>query len=464
MVSESSSPDQGDHREESLRAVALVFADQGRRIAVTAGGRPALPEVSVPNRFYPEIEEFVRKTMNILGVHLSMLRCLDDGRWDEGRVRLYSLTSRHSDADLKDGFQWMDSAKVDSIAELSDKQTSSIRLERDRVAGQRPPRPAVPWEWPGTWDDDTRKWISDHLKLKGARSNWTTTPIRSWSISSVVRICAGISRKSERFYFKASPTFFSKEAAVTAEVEGRFPDISPRLVAVDKARGWMLMDDLGDITLGAADSPELWCEAMRALARIQIEFANDAGALDRLGIERRTTSETSATLREWTQDEEALDLHYASGRSLSALRRLEPHIKRVEQLCERVDSIGLPKTLDHGDLDAGNVFVRDGSPVIMDWSDASISSPLFAPVLIPQVSRNPLLARAFLAEWAEYVSMDRLKVAFLAAKPIAALERAFHYHRNIVAHLQRPSVDLSILEAYIPDLLNLAASELEQCV
>ena len=134
----------------------------------------------------------------------------------------------------------------------------------------------------------------------------------------------------------------------------------------------------------------------------------------------------------------------------------------MAELCELVDSVGLPRTLDHGDLDAGNIFVRDGVPVIMDWSDSFVSNPLFDPVLIPQVARNPVLADAYLEEWREFAPTERLKEAFEAAKPIAALQRAFHYHRNIVAHLEYPSVDLRVLESYIPDLLNLAATELER--
>ena len=245
----------------------------------------------------------------------------------------------------------------------------------------------------------------------------------------------GPASSSERFYFKASPTFFSNEATVTAAVADRFPEISPRLVAVDRTRGWMLMEDLGDLTLGAADSADLWREAMRALARVQIEYANDPDTLESWGLERRRTSAISGTLRQWVQNSRELGLHYASQRAQSALGRLEPHLDLADQLYRKVESAGLPQTLDHGDLDAGNMFVREGTPVIMDWSDASISNPLFAPALIPQVARDSSLADAFLAEWSEFVAMDRLQEAYEAAGPIAALERAFHYHRNIVAQL-----------------------------
>ena len=462
-MSESSSPDRDESGAESIRSRALVFVDRGKNIAVTAGGRPALPEVTVPKRYYPEIEEFVQAVITTLGVKLSLLKCLDDGDVEKGRPRLYSLATTSSDDSLSDGLRWMESAEVDRIGGLSDSQISSLRLERDRVSSQAPGSPAVPWEWPGQWDHDAQEWIGSHLGSWGVQRQWTVTPVRSWSISSVARISAGPAGVGERLYFKASPSFFSNEAAVTTAVADRFPEVSPRVVAVDRSRGWMLMDDLGDLTLENIDSADLWREVMRVLAHIQIEFANDPGSLDRLGLKRRSTSAVSCTLRQWTQRSHDLGLRYAAQRTQSALARLAPHLELVDRLCERIDSVGLPPTLDHGDLDAGNIFVRDGSPVIMDWSDASVSNPLFAPVLIPRVSRDPLLARAFLAEWTEFATMDRLEEAFKVAGPIAALERAFHYHSNIVAHLAYPSVDLRVLEEYIPDLLNLAASGLEKC-
>ena len=461
-MSESSSPDRDDSSVDSICALALVFSDRGRKIAVTDGSRPALPGVTIRNRYFPEIEEFLQAAVRALGVNLRLLRCLDDSDREKGRGRLYSLAADSRADGLNDGFQWMDSSEVGSIAGLLDTQKVSIQLERDRVSGGLPDRPVVPWEWPGQWNYDTRRWISEHLKSRYTRADWTVTPVRWWSISSVARIDTGAALGSERFFFKASPAFFSNEAAVTAAVAERFPDISPRLMAVNTTRGWMLMGDLGDLTLGAADSVDLWREAVRALARIQIGFANDTGSLERLGLERRTTSAVGSTISEWTHNPGSLGLRYASQRAQSALGRLQPHLDLVEQLCEKVDSAGLPLTLDHGDLDAGNVFIRDGSPVIMDWSDASISSPLFAPALISQVLRNPQLVDEFLAVWSDYATLNELREAFEAAKPIAALERAFHYHRNIVAHLAYPSVDLRVLEAYVPELLNLAASGLER--
>lgn len=461
-MSESSSPNHHGSGEVSLRALALVFSERGRDFVVTSGDLPNLPEVLVPNRFYPEIEEFVRAASDAIGVQLSPLRCLDDGNVEEGRPRLYSLLTSKSGQELRDGFRWAASGEIEAVGGLCDSQVVSAQLERDRMYGDVPELPAVPWEWPGGWGHEAREWISDQVGSEITQEQLRVTPVRSWSISSVARVEFGAATGPGRLYYKASPRFFSEEAAVTAEVAARFPEISPGIVAVDRSRGWMLMEDLGNVTLGAADSVDIWCEAMRALARVQIEFADNTRLLDRMNLERRCTSTIGSTLRRWVSDPDNLDLEYVSERTQKALRRLEPHVELVDLLIEQIDASGLPRTLNHGDLDAGNVFVRNGAPVLMDWSDSSVSCPLFDAALIPQVSRNPFLATSYLSEWTDFASLEHLQDAFEASKPIAALERAFHYRRNIVAYLTHPSVDLRVLEAYIPELLDQAASGLER--
>ena len=461
MVLESSNSDHHGSGEAHIPALALVFSKSGREIAITSSDLPSLPEVRIPDRFYPEIEDFESAVARTLGIAVRVLRCLDTGNIEQGRPRLYSLVTSEDGERLGDDFLWTDAFNVCRLGGLDDPQTVSIQHERNRVSNSAPPSPTVPWEWPGGWECEVREWVYDHIESRYSPEQVTLTPIRSWSISSVVRIDVATGSDSKRLFFKASPRFFSQEVVGTKAVADRFPEVSPRLVAVDTDRGWMLMEDLGDLTLGAADEFELWNEAMRALARVQIGFTGETDLLAGLGLERRSTSVIPSMLREWLHDPESLGIGYEAERTEKALQRLSPHVERVDELTALSDSVGLPPTLIHGDLDAGNVFVRDGAPVIMDWSDSSISNPLFDAALIPQVSRNPVLAEAYLDEWREFASIYGLEEAFEAAKPVAALERAFHYHRNIVAHLEYPSVDLRVLESYIPDLLNLAATSLE---
>lgn len=279
--------------------------------------------------------------------------------------------------------------------------------------------------------------------------------VRHWSISTVYRATT----RMGKYYFKQSPAFFPNEVPVTVAVADRFPEVSPRVLASDARSRWMLLDDLGDVTMESADphtseGAALWIAAVRSLARIQAAYATSPSDLD---LERRHTAATLATIRDWTLAPPSADLHYAAADTSAALRRLAPLLPRLTQQQDVLVAANLPSTLCHGDLDAGNIFVRDGTPVLMDWSDACISNPLFDAVQISQVAGSPSIADAYLAEWTSYAPTKALKAAFRAAAPLAALERAIHYRRNIVPYIPSPSDDRRHLEAYIPDLLNRAA-------
>ena len=292
--------------------------------------------------------------------------------------------------------------------------------------------------------------------------------IRHWSISTVHRVTT----RAGRIYFKQSPRFFPNEVPLTAAIAAQFPDISPRILSHDIRSRWMILDDLGDLTMETADpaTPQgaaLWKDVAASIARIQIAHA-DASCRDNpcgcpspyspsINLERRDTDATLSAIRDWTLAPASPDLRCHADDTAAALSRLAPQLPRLTRLQADLAAANLPPTLNHGDLDAGNIFVRHGTPVLMDWSDACITNPMFDPVQIPQIADNPPIADAYLSKWTDRAPIETLRTAFRAARPLAALERAIHYRRNIVPHIPASSDDRRHLEAYIPDLLNRAA-------
>ena len=59
------------------------------------------------------------------------------------------------------------------------------------------------------------------------------------------------------------------------------------------------------------------------------------------------------------------------------LRRLEGNVSRVEEMCDELAGYGLPETIQHDDFHDGQVFVRDGRYLLLDWGDACVSHPFF---------------------------------------------------------------------------------------
>ena len=59
------------------------------------------------------------------------------------------------------------------------------------------------------------------------------------------------------------------------------------------------------------------------------------------------------------------------------LRRLEGSVSRIEHMCDELAGYGLPETIQHDDFHDGQVFVRDGRYLLLDWGDACVSHPFF---------------------------------------------------------------------------------------
>lgn len=443
---------------EAIPAHLLLLDPDGRRMMLRdPSGR--IPAFQVTPVFYPEVEEFVERVRSECGLDIAILRCLAEGDANEGKARLYSAVCV-SDGELRPGFRWSDLDEPSFDKGVRENLSGVARLEVERLSSSPDPDSPVPWDSPTAWHRRARNWIRANLPQAEDGQPWRIAQIRSWSISSVSRISSG----SGRLYFKASPRYFDSEVAVTQAVSNRFPEASPEILSADPERGWMLMNDLGDVTLAKADRVELWRDAMKTIASVQREYIGRAAELERMGVERRSVRAIVETLADWTQDPSRAGLRLFQPEAEAQLKRLDANLDRIEAMALSLEALGLPQTLEHGDLDSTNIFIRNGVPVLMDWSDACVSHPFFTPLTPAQARRNPELVDAYLREWSSYGSVDSLRAGFEIAKAMAALESAFHYHRNIVPYLPYLYPDFRTLERYIPALLRMAADSVEYIV
>ena len=440
----------------AIRAYVILLDPDGRRM-LTREPDGRLPAFDVSPVFYPEVEELVRTVREVCGPEIAILRCLEGGNANEGKPRLYSASCTSDDVETSPGFKWTGLDEPDF--EEGDKAALGkiARLEVERLSSPALNHSSVPWDSPTGWHQAALNWLEANLPPSHDGKPWQASQIRSWSISSVWRVTS----VGTHLYFKASPRYFASEVAVTLDVADRFPSASPSIVAAQPQNGWMLMQDLGDVTLGTVDSAEMWHDTMKTIAMVQHGYLERFREMERLGIERRTTEGIVETLVNWTDDPASVEIRIFGEENEAALRRLEPSVGRIESMARALRELGVPATLEHGDLDATNVFIRSGSPVLMDWSDACVSHPFFTPLTPAQARRHPQFVDTYLREWTDYAPVENLREGFGVAKPLAALESAFHYHRNIVPYLPFPYPDFRTLERYIPALLNMAAEALE---
>ena len=57
--------------------------------------------------------------------------------------------------------------------------------------------------------------------------------------------------------------------------------------------------------------------------------------------------------------------------------RLRAKVPWVREASEELAAFGIPETIEHDDFHDGQIFVKDGRYLLLDWGDACVSHPFF---------------------------------------------------------------------------------------
>jgi hypothetical protein len=168
-------------------------------------------------------------------------------------------------------------------------------------------------------------------------------------------------------WFKACAASHRFEAELVATVARSRPDLVPRLLACDTARGWLLTADAGVSFDELGNPPELWLRLLPRYAELQRDATAPESVPDR-------------TLPRWPElyEELAASELPLEPVEVERLRRFAP---RFAELCAQLAGHRLPASIQHDDLHHGNAFVDGEGLRIADWGDASLSHPFVSLVV-----------------------------------------------------------------------------------
>ena len=267
-------------------------------------------------------------------------------------------------------------------------------------------------------------------------------------------------------FFKATAPETIFEATLTQKLAEWYPDCMPELIAVDAARGWMLMRDGGEqlrVTLRPTRDVALWNPVISLYADAQIGLAERVADLLALGVPDCRLAALPAIYTNLLADEETLLIDQPKGLTSAELKNLRDLTPRFNQICADLAAFGIPESLNQGDFHDGNTLLKNGRVTFFDWGDANVTHPFVSlrtcfvsieiSLKLDDYSFTPEMAALldrYLEPWQKFASKEKLLTAYSLSKPVASIVKAFQWHQTV------SNLNLELREEYewiVPDVL-----------
>ena len=245
-------------------------------------------------------------------------------------------------------------------------------LSELRDGGREPPALRPRWSRPG-WRARAAAWMTAAAADAGQPLAAAPTSFYLRGISALLR-----APTAERdLFLKAVFPPFHAEPALTGLLADRFPGHLPRVLAMEPDEGWLLVEDIQATLIGElpdTDRPAALAIGSRAIVEIQAATAGrrqDLAVLSDAGAPHRPAAKIPAALAV-ALGPDGVGFESAP---LDAERR-DRILDGIAVAVARVESLGMPESVVHGDFHPGNAAIVDGRAVIIDWSDAAIGCPV----------------------------------------------------------------------------------------
>ena len=240
------------------------------------------------------------------------------------------------------------------------------------LAKESPP-PALRPRWARRgWFDRAATWMRTSAADAGRPLTGDPTPFFLRGISALLRATTD----GPDLFLKAVFPPFHAEPVLTRLLADRFPASITTVIAIEPDEGWLIVEDIGSAWVGdlpEGDRPTALGRGAAALVEIQRVFASDEAAIRMLlaaGAPHRPLADLVADAAAAIGPD-----GYGVGDGGVPPDRATRVLESLTTAVARVSAVGPPESVVHGDFHPGNAAVVGDRIVIIDWSDAAISSP-----------------------------------------------------------------------------------------
>ncbi|BBJ37334.1 hypothetical protein SSPO_000520 [Streptomyces antimycoticus] len=376
---------------------------------------------------------------------LECAREFSSGPNDENASRVY-VQETHGDPPLEvPGGRWVAAEELSQTELAEPAHREVMQAWFAEAAHEEVPVRRLPWAR-AKWFSQASEWSVEQLAELGRAVTGPVEQLDSRLWSALLRIPTS----AGDVYFKAVPSVFGHEPALTQALDHWFPGSVPHVIAIDADRHWMLTDDFGksDESVDGQQLVESYLRIVPYYAQMQVKAVDRVAVLLALGCPRRPTSQLPDRLEELLEDVSLLYLGEENGLTSEEHGELRRFLPRFREICAKLDEFAIPETLMHSDAWRGN-FILDGpgkgaGPLIFDWAESAVSHPFYSLTIMLKDIRESVsgaeraisqVAEAYLAEWTDYAAPGQLVTALKLSTTPGIVNRTVEW-RNGIAELE----------------------------
>jgi len=170
-----------------------------------------------------------------------------------------------------------------------------------------------------------------------------------------------------------------REFPITAHLADRLPRHTPVLLAShSKWNAWLALEAEGQ-DLYSSLNRDHWCRAADSLAELQITSIENAPEILAAGArDIRTEPLLALAVAFFASVENLMDQQTKPAPKRLTGEEIKLTQQRVIEALLELEAAGIPDTINHLDLNPGNIFIAPAKCTFLDWAEAALGNPFFS--------------------------------------------------------------------------------------
>ena len=351
----------------------LLFGQHGDALLLLRGPRGfRLPELCIPTcqRVAPNLNAEAKRQWDLDAVCLTPLDVPDGDFPSGGRYHVMEVCKPDALSRVAPRFMPMSGLQQNSFADPRDYEAVRRGMGLDQASVDEDDGPFCGF---GAFTRISA-WVAEQLEPCGLRWDGSFRQMQATASFSLIRF----QTNHGAVWFKATGEPNRREFPLTLEIAALFPGYAPVLLATrSEWNAWLTFEAEGK-DLWCSSEPAAWLQVADSLAELQIASTSclqqilDAGAHDARLENLLSKAAPFFSAMECIMEMQAKP----SPRKLRAeeIRLVQQQV--VEALLE-MGTVDVPDSLNHMDLNPGNVVVDFGKSTFLDWAEATVGNPFF---------------------------------------------------------------------------------------